>query len=632
MIKRGTRYLGLWLILLGIYGLTSSWQLYAQDEEEMFRVSTSLAEHASFNLNAPNTPATYSKYGPLQSILAVPLYMVGDTLTQLQPKAATWLVRIPGSWFNISIVAANAMLVALITALLGYEQSSIWSGIAYGLGSMAWIYSKTFFAEPLTSFFLLLGLYLALHANRTSRKWWLYVLSGLCSMLAILAKIHAATLIPFIALWILIDTTQHQANRKSLVGAGLLWVCGCLIGLGLFGWYQWALFGNPLSSGYGSEGQNGFTHDLWQGIYGLTFSWGRGIFWYQPLLLLLPWSLVKFARTQRIVAWLVGIMFIGQIAFYARWWAWDGAGSWGPRFLLIGMPFWFVILGSLFTNWNLVRWLRFSIYGLILWTAWVQILGLSISINASIAYNSKEDERNFSFTNSALMTQQRLFLHQMKYVGKRAFSQNAIILDNGFSYSEGNRDLSELFPRWSEPKAQIQVRSENSSAIAMNIFTCRPNNGNIGSVTITVDTTTLQLGTVCPQRTFHVFVPSQVTNIAVDSSAWNPVDMGIDRQETLGSYFFALQGLNNNGTMNVVGRSIPVPPMPNGITKLRQWYRDYRYEHWDYWWWYLAHSQLSTSQKWTFGIMWLVLNLGFITVGIRLLRYRRVNKTKHDEQ
>jgi hypothetical protein len=97
--------------------------------------------------------------------------------------------------------------------------------------------------------------------------------------------------------------------------------------------------GDPLVSGYEHargfqtvlpySGREGFSYPLAFGVLSILFSFGKGLVFYAPGLLLPVRG--PLARPQRLLLVVVGSLVI----VYARWWAWYGGWFWGPRFFLI---------------------------------------------------------------------------------------------------------------------------------------------------------------------------------------------------------------------------------------------------------------------------------------------------------
>src|SRR5262249_55819704 len=94
--------------------------------------------------------------------------------------------------------------------------------------------------------------------------------------------------------------------------------------------------GNPLASNY----EDGFSEPFLIGLLSILFSFGKGLLFFAPgLLLPLRGALAGLAEgTRRLLATthLLWVAFLGGLVLvYARWWAWYGGWFWGPRFFLI---------------------------------------------------------------------------------------------------------------------------------------------------------------------------------------------------------------------------------------------------------------------------------------------------------
>jgi hypothetical protein len=106
---------------------------------------------------------------------------------------------------------------------------------------------------------------------------------------------------------------------------------------------SWLRRGHPLMSGYEDNhgfatvlpysGRPGFSYPLFFGLLSIVLSFGKGLVFFAPGLLL-PVPRHAVAPVVR-AAWLLWLAFLaGLVLVYARWWAWYGGWFWGPRFFL----------------------------------------------------------------------------------------------------------------------------------------------------------------------------------------------------------------------------------------------------------------------------------------------------------
>jgi len=111
----------------------------------------------------------------------------------------------------------------------------------------------------------------------------------------------------------------------------------------------WVRRGSIFSNGYTNDhgiktimpysGLLGFSYPFWFGLLSILFSFGKGLLFFTPgLLLPIRKTLAKWPLPQKIPLYQVYTLWmcflIGLILVYSRWWAWSGAIFWGPRFFL----------------------------------------------------------------------------------------------------------------------------------------------------------------------------------------------------------------------------------------------------------------------------------------------------------
>lgn len=100
--------------------------------------------------------------------------------------------------------------------------------------------------------------------------------------------------------------------------------------------------GSPFRTGYEGDlgfqtilptsGHPGFSYPFALGVLGILFSFGKGLLWFAPgLLLPVP---KERSEEVRLFHRLSLLYLAGLVVVYAKWWAWYGGWSWGPRFFL----------------------------------------------------------------------------------------------------------------------------------------------------------------------------------------------------------------------------------------------------------------------------------------------------------
>ncbi len=107
----------------------------------------------------------------------------------------------------------------------------------------------------------------------------------------------------------------------------------------------WIRRGGPLSSGQEGylgvktvltySGKRGFSYPFVLGLLSILVSFGRGLVFFMPGLLLgLARRTRLLLKEYRLLAGLMLIYVAGLVLVYAKWWAWYGGLSWGPRFFV----------------------------------------------------------------------------------------------------------------------------------------------------------------------------------------------------------------------------------------------------------------------------------------------------------
>ncbi|HEY1349764.1 MAG TPA: hypothetical protein VGF67_09085 [Ktedonobacteraceae bacterium] len=119
--------------------------------------------------------------------------------------------------------------------------------------------------------------------------------------------------------------------------------------LALAGLNNWLQHGNPFNPGYGDDvgfktvmpysGLPGFSYPILFGLLSILLSFGKGLFFFAPgLLLPVRQTLLRHRESNRLPLFQVYLLWIaflaGLVLVYAHWWGWYGGVFWGPRFFL----------------------------------------------------------------------------------------------------------------------------------------------------------------------------------------------------------------------------------------------------------------------------------------------------------
>jgi hypothetical protein len=206
--------------------------------------------------------------------------------------------------------------------------------VAYALCSPAWVYTHTFFSEPLVTFCLTVAATAMVRFGQRGLARWLAVAGGALG-LALLTRINAVTALPAFGLYLAMTWRAQSAPLRLIARQCLAGLAFFGIGAGLMLWYNVQRFGSPLDFGYRTSN---WQTPFFRGLYGLTFSPGKGVLWYAlPILLGLIGVRLLTRNKPREALLFIGVL-AGYLLFHSPYTHWAGGWSWGPRLLVPALP------------------------------------------------------------------------------------------------------------------------------------------------------------------------------------------------------------------------------------------------------------------------------------------------------
>lgn len=254
--------------------------------------------------NGTLSPGKYSLIGPLFS---TPLYLLGRFY-----HSPYWAI----SYFNAAVFATG--LLALYLLLKDVVDRSLLRIFLLLLVTTTLFPQSTldFFGEPFTA--MCVGVGLVVIVFRRSWRGWVAIVLGAASTPASLVGLAFAA-------GGRVFFTRRLWPLLSVV------LAGALVAL-----ENTVRRGNPTNSGY----EAGFGYPILIGLISILFSFGKGLIFFTPGLLLPIRSRllgVGDDSSRRLYqVYLLWVAFLaGLILVYSDWWAWFGGWWWGPRFFLI---------------------------------------------------------------------------------------------------------------------------------------------------------------------------------------------------------------------------------------------------------------------------------------------------------
>lgn len=316
------------MLLASAYLLTYNGLLRSIDELALFSAAESLTQTGDLERPQLFFAAYHNPVGrlePLFPLLSAPLYRIAVRQAGVGNVQATMVI-------NIFITAGTGAALLLVLKQLDYAPlSAALTALAYGLTTLAWPYSRTFFREPLLALLTILAAASYVQWQKTAR-WQPALIGFFWAALSVTVKMTGVVLLIVYGM-ALLPALPRGRRRSMLILSGLFLLSG-------------ALFLVVSSLRYGEVNLPELWRRLWAAhpetrllrIYGLLLSPGKGLFIYSPALFLALPGLFALWRRKRAVAGFITGVAVAYLLLYSGYEMWYGGLCWGPRFLVPIIP------------------------------------------------------------------------------------------------------------------------------------------------------------------------------------------------------------------------------------------------------------------------------------------------------
>jgi hypothetical protein len=325
------------ICLVYLFTLSDNYGCWISDGKEMFETAVSLHEFGEMTIpsdavatNSPVEAGRLSKFGlGLPVVDQIPLLLAPTVERNFGPGRSN--VLFPLTMMFISALTALLVALCLRDLGLGFKTQAL-GALGFAFGTMAWPYTSFDFSEPLQALALVAPFWLLLSARRSSAFPYRVALAGLILGFAVLTKALLLVTIPayMVYAWMRSDTQRRLSNLSWFIAPLVAWAAVIAVLNG-------SRFGSIFDFGYGKESTE-FTNPLLTGLYGLLISPSKGLLFYAPVALLMPWAAWKYRRRFRAEMLLCTLVFLLVLAPVSMWWSWEGGVSWGPRLLMPVVP------------------------------------------------------------------------------------------------------------------------------------------------------------------------------------------------------------------------------------------------------------------------------------------------------
>lgn len=330
-------------------------------------------------------PPVDRKYNMSLGMMALPLYLLGKATATGSGDAQIKHIKTTVAHFNhICICGFSVWLLGWLQRRFAWDQRAAGCTVLLVLmTSLLLPHSRDFYSEVLWSLTVFYAIDQLVAAFAPA--------AGAAYHPAKLVVAAAATtwfntaLTPLwvgltIGLWV---WNLRKARCRAAVWhpAALLSALGTALGLTLYFLENTLERGNPFDRGYGQEH---FAFAPLNVLY-VLISPGKGIFWFIPTVLLsgvLLWN-KRLRQTLTPELWPLIMSWYGfsagLVLLYGSWWAWGGAGYWGPRFFLLLSIYAAILVGWLYKERGLLTFSeRIGVYAVTGYSVLVIKIGLSI--------------------------------------------------------------------------------------------------------------------------------------------------------------------------------------------------------------------------------------------------------------
>jgi hypothetical protein len=347
-------YVGLFMVVLGLFGLTSPGRIDIVDGQYRYEVAKNLLETgepviadpliAPEYLKVSAGDKTYSVYNAAPSIAGLPMMVLSRVLPGHTVDRDRFAFCLTGTLFGAAL--AVLMCIAYRRLGLSLRSAALWS-LAFSVTTLWWPGSTTVFDQGQHAVVLFASVLLAWEAGRR-RSYTLAAVGGLVGGVLFNYQENYGLLLPAVGLALFTppevagekgEQSETLRFRRDAVARYLLFGACSATGLALFFAFNLYRFGMLISPARAALTREIFGDPVAAAL-SLLASPGKSVFLFSPplVLALIGWR-AFWARVPILAAVvvLVSMLHLGlviQLAFFGGDWAW------GPRYTLILLPLW----------------------------------------------------------------------------------------------------------------------------------------------------------------------------------------------------------------------------------------------------------------------------------------------------
>ena len=391
-----------YFLIFFLYFISSKGHLEIIDTEYSVRTAFAIIENGTMLIDPVDsdirdrmpkingTDKIYSQYGIGILIIFIPIVLVAKFFATLTGTDQLMITHFFLSFYNIPFAILGLWNFRHILISLGQKKViSDFLTICLAVGTIYWKYTVTDFSEIAQCALLLCSIRAFLDYKNRNRWKFVSIYLGLL----ISVKLLYVLLVPCFLLHVIAEDYKMKFRSKYLLEF-ISWLLPFAI---LLSFANWVRYGTIFESGYGSQ-QEAFSFFYfmrdWKDYF---FSWDRGLFTYNPILLISLLLIPKLYKKDRRLAILILSIALTLYLATASWMGWKGGVCWGNRNLMLIVPILAIFWGVF--SWKKIV-LRYSFCTILLISISIQFVGSSIKVqewtvlSRSFRYNQEFQSPN----------------------------------------------------------------------------------------------------------------------------------------------------------------------------------------------------------------------------------------------
>lgn len=340
----------LYLFFASLYLATTPGHLYTVDSVVSYQTTESLVERGSLevewsHITVPDAEGrSTGRYGLVQMILCIPLYLAGDAMDALFPSPTflyeNWRVTLVATFNQWVAPIALLFFYAILRAFDFSHRACFAATISLGFATPWWTYSRDLFRQPIAGVFFLWAVWGILRFGRVRGSGPL-LQSAAAIGLSFWNRITSVVAWP--GLFFLLLSRLWGENRKTIlrvcVAVAVLAALGIAAQIATnywrFGhWWGWAYENRQFRLEY-----------IPRNLPDLLLSPARGLLLFCPPLVFVFHGVAASWKRDRGLTAAILLMFGGKMAMLATYSDYTGGMNPGPRYLIPILPVLYLLVG-----------------------------------------------------------------------------------------------------------------------------------------------------------------------------------------------------------------------------------------------------------------------------------------------